>query len=278
MNNIDQVCLVCGQVPCTCGTKFKSASIKELISGLLMLKSELGNRGYDVSTITVNNRDALEVYKELCNTKQVVFDEKAIARLTSNRNIPNQWVVRILSNNTIGDLLNSFDHASEDTCPLIAMSYYFTLVHMSSHIEKCIYSEFTNYIAKSVFQHGTFNRNVIDKSPVKTSEQVAYLHNVIQDCSDMDHQPEGLKELRAFYNWVYCEHDETLQNPTDRFNRFFMFISSICDIVPVKPENGQFINISKYVDELFYLDESILDTIKSHPVFKKPELQIVVVK
>ena len=214
----------------------------------------------------------------LCGIHAAVFDEEAINRLTNNKNIPNQWVVRILSAKNVGDLLTSFNHANEDICPLLAMAYYFVLVHLSSNLEKCIYSEFATYIAKSVFQHGTFNRNVIDKSPVKTSEQVAYLHNVIQDCSDMDHQPEGLKELRAFYNWVYCEHDETLQNPTDRFNRFFMFISSICDIVPVKPENGQFINISKYADELFYLDESILDTIKSHPVFKKPELQIVVVK
>jgi hypothetical protein len=152
------------------------------------------------------------------------------------------------------------------------------LVHLSSNLEQCIYSEFATYIVKSVFQHGTFNRNVIDKSPVKTSEQIAYLHTVIQDCESIEYKPEGYKDLKNFYNWIYCEHDESLQNPIARFNRFFLFIASLCGIENIKSEPDQFINISKYTDELFYMDESLLDTIKLHPVFKKPELQYISIR
>lgn len=278
MNKIEQMCLMCGYTPCICGTQYKSASVKELINGLLMIKSELGDRGYDVNTITVNGADALETYLALCGICNTVFDEKSLNRLTSNRNIPNQWVVRILSSKNVGELLISLNHANEDNCPLLAMTYYFLLVHLSSNLEKCIYSEFATYVAKSVFQHGTFNRNVVDKSPVKTSEQIAYLHTVIQDCESIEYKPEGYKELKSFYNWIYCEHDDSLQNPIDRFNRFFLFISSLCGIENIKVESNQFINISKYADELFYMDESLLDNIKSHPVFKKPEIQFISVK
>ena len=130
MNKIEQMCLMCGYTPCICGTQYKSASVKELINGLLMIKSELGDRGYDVNTITVNGADALETYLALCGICNTVFDEKSLNRLTSNRNIPNQWVVRILSSKNVGELLTSLNHANEDNCPLLAMAYYFLLVHL----------------------------------------------------------------------------------------------------------------------------------------------------
>ena len=280
-NDKSLMCMSCGHDPCVCGDRYASLSNKELFIALMSIRDELVSRNYSVSEICINDQPLNEFYKYnvVVRKKFSVFNKEEIDELISTKNFPNQWIVRILGSTCIDDLFKSMNKTNEDKCPLIAMMYYFVLVHLADVVDKCVFFEFTNYIAKCVFQHGTFNRNVIDKSPVKCDDQVSFLHNIIQDMSTIkDERPEGYLELEAFYDWVYCEHDKVLQNPKDRFNRFCKFITSLCGI----PEDNQitvgYFNIAKYSEELYYIDEALLTPIRKHTIFKNPDIALINVK
>ena len=274
-----EMCMTCGNIPCTCGRLYKTASDQDIISAMIHMKEELVERGYLVDPIVINNKTALDFFvSKFIKQPKVLFNEDQIKLITETKLFPNQWVVRICASKTIDDLLKSLDTANEDTCPLVAMAYYFILVHMDHVVEKCVYYEFANYIAKSVFSHGTFNRNVLDKSPTKYDEQLAFLHSVIQEFnSHEDERPEGYLELEAFFNWLYCEHDETLQTPEHRFNRFVDFMLSLCGYSKQK-WSSRYANVYKYADELFYQDEALLNVVKQFSVFNQLQARSVLVK
>lgn len=250
MKQTSGFCLVCGKSPCTCGSIYNNAQESDLILSMVRIMEELRSRGRSL-TIRIDDQDIIGYIEKF--PIRPVFDDKILLYLSS-AHVPAIWKQTINEHKTLINLINYLRTQSEEQFPLLGLFYTILLLSIYE-MKKIPLSSVMVLVLYTYFKREDTILELLNSSNDKNYDQIIPKLRTVIDIlpdSDMEKYP-----CQLLYEELLAAHHSS-SSIFDSFRNIFLLTQWV--VFGSIQDNSS--NIKKYIDEFYYLDESLVDKVR----------------